>query len=85
MVKTVPQMGWAGLTNGELLIKAQIDFDVFLTNDQNLSAQQNLTKYNITVLVLCPSSNRFDDLKIVLQKAIKKVDILKPGYATFIK
>ena len=78
-------MGWAGLTNGELLKKAQDGFDVFLTNDRNLSTQQNLTKYDIAVLVLCPPSNRLDDLKTVLRKAIKKADTLKAGYAIFIK
>ena len=78
-------MGWAGLTNGELLSKAQKEFDIFLTNDQNLSAQQNLSKYNIAVLVLCPPSNRLQDLRTVLVRAIKKIDSLKTGYATFVK
>ena len=84
-VKTVPQMGWAGLTNGELLSKAQEEFDVFLTNDQNLSAQQNLSKYNIAILVLCPSSNRLQDLRLVLAKAVKKIGSLKTGQAIFVK
>jgi len=78
-------MGWAGLTNGELLNKAQKGFDVFLTNDQNLSSQQNLTKYDIAILVLCPSSNQLQDLKVVLRKALQKVNTLKPGYARFVK
>ncbi len=78
-------MGWAGFKNGELLNKAQKNFDVFLTNDQNLSSQQNLTKYEIAILVLCPPSNRLQDLKTVLRKAIKILDSLKSGHATFIK
>ena len=84
-VKTVPQMGWAGITNGMLLNKAQNNFDIFLTNDQNLSSQQNLTKYDIAVVVLCPPSNRFADLQKTLKKAMKKFNAFKSGYATFIR
>ncbi len=43
-VKTVPQMGWAGIKNGELLTLAENEFDVFITIDRNLSFQQNLLK-----------------------------------------
>lgn len=35
-VKTVPQMGWAGVKNGQLLALAQVEFDVFITVDRNL-------------------------------------------------
>ena len=53
-VKTVPQMGWAGIKNGELMKLAETDFDIFLTVDRNLSYQQNLTKFNITLIVIRP-------------------------------
>ena len=46
-VKTVQEMGWAGLQNGALLQRAQADFDVFLTTDRNLAFQQNLNQYDI--------------------------------------
>lgn len=38
-VKTVPQMGWAGIKNGALLTLAENEFDVFITVDRNLSFQ----------------------------------------------
>jgi predicted nuclease of predicted toxin-antitoxin system len=41
-VVTVPQAGWAGIQNGELLRLAQAQFDVFVTVDRNLSFQQHL-------------------------------------------
>ena len=45
-VKTVLQMGWAGLSNGVLLAKVvEEGFDVFVTVDSNLSFQQPLKKY----------------------------------------
>ena len=34
-VVTVPQAGWAGIQNGELLRLAQAQFDVFVTVDRN--------------------------------------------------
>jgi hypothetical protein len=42
-VRTVPEMGWSGKRNGELLqLMAGQGFEVFLTVDQNLRYQQNL-------------------------------------------
>jgi hypothetical protein len=67
-VKTVPQMGWSGIKNGELLILAEREFDVFVTVDRNLSFQQNLPKFNIAVLVLHATSNRLADLKPLVPK-----------------
>ena len=49
-VKTVPQMGWATIKNGELLALAERQFDVFVTVDRNLSFQQNLPRYHIAVI-----------------------------------
>ena len=44
-VRTVQQEGWTGLKNGELLQRAaNSGFDVFVTADQNLEFQQNLTR-----------------------------------------
>ncbi|MEG4801658.1 DUF5615 family PIN-like protein [Microcoleus sp. ARI1-B5] len=34
-VKTVPQMGWAGIKNGQLLALVEAEFDVFITVDRN--------------------------------------------------
>ncbi|MGF1615941.1 MAG: DUF5615 family PIN-like protein [Gammaproteobacteria bacterium] len=35
-VTTVPEMGRAGLTNGELLRRAERVFDIFVSADQNI-------------------------------------------------
>ena len=51
-VRTTRQMGWAAITNGELLRLAEGDFDVFLTVDRNLSFQQHLPTFGIAVVVL---------------------------------
>jgi hypothetical protein len=80
-VKTVPQMGWAGIKNGELLILAEKEFDVFITVDRNLSFQQNIPKFNIAVLVLHASSNRLADLKPLAPKMLSMMPTLKKGEA----
>lgn len=67
-VKTVPQMGWAGVKNGQLLTLAEAEFDVFITVDRNLSFQQNLPKFDIAVIVLQAPSNRLTDLNERLVK-----------------
>ena len=62
-VKTVPQMGWATIKNGELMRLAEKDFDVFITVDRNLSYQQNLPRYDLAVIVLRAVSNWYADLR----------------------
>ena len=78
-VKTVPQMGWAGLTNGKLLHQAQDHFDIFITSDQNLSFQQNLNKFKIAVVVLCPATSKIDDLRLLVPELLRRIPKLKEG------
>ncbi len=56
-VRTVVEMGWSGIKNGELLRLAAADFDVFITVDKNLPYQQNLSALPIAVVVLRAQSN----------------------------
>jgi hypothetical protein len=69
-IKTVPQMGWAGVKNCQLLTLAEAEFDVFITVDRNLSFQQNLPQFDIAVVVLQASSNRLADLKPLVSRVI---------------
>ena len=55
-VATAHEQGWATLTNGELLAAAEGSFDVFVTTDQNLRYQQNLTGRRLAILVLPTTS-----------------------------
>jgi hypothetical protein len=52
--------GWSGLKNGALLKAAEeAGFDLFLTADQELSYQQNLTGRKVAVLVLSTHPSLF--------------------------
>ena len=76
-VRTAPEMGWASKTNGELLALASEEFDVFLTSDRNLSHQQNLSAFDIAVIVLIAASNRIDDLRPLVPRILDTLSIAK--------
>ncbi|NJL63011.1 MAG: DUF5615 family PIN-like protein [Methylacidiphilales bacterium] len=83
-VKTVPQVGWAGIKDGQLLVLAEADFDVFITVDRNLSFQQNLLQFDIAVIVLQASSNRLADLKPLVPKILAILGEAVKGQATVV-
>ncbi|MDQ1523849.1 MAG: hypothetical protein QOE47_1773 [Pyrinomonadaceae bacterium] len=74
-------MGWATKKNGELLKLAESEFDVFLTVDRNLAFQQNLSHFNIAVLVLHTTSNRLADLKPLVPRILSIIPALIKGRA----
>ncbi len=83
-VKTVPQMGWAGIKNGQLLALAQKVFDIFITVDRSLSFQQNLPQFDIAVVVLYAPSNRLTDLKPLVPQVLAILSTLTKGQATVV-
>ena len=69
-VQTVQEVGWSSLKNGELLVRAVGKFDVFVTADQNLQYQQNLSKLPVAVVVLVARSNRIRDVRPLIPKLL---------------
>lgn len=57
IAKTTPDMGWASLSNGELLSVAESEFDVFITSDKNLSFQQPVSTSAIQVILFKAATN----------------------------
>jgi len=56
-VTTVYEKGWSSTRNGDLLRLADQEmFEVFLTTDQHLKYQQNLTDRQIAIVVLPTTS-----------------------------
>ncbi len=62
-VKTVPEAGWQGKKNGELLRSMEGLFDVFVTADQNLQYQLNLRNTTTSIIILAASANRYENLR----------------------
>ena len=56
-VRTVVEMGWSGVKNGDLLALAAAGFDALVTVDKNLSYQQNLSTLPISIVLLDAYSN----------------------------
>jgi hypothetical protein len=71
-------ISWSGLTNGELLLQAADRFDVFVTADQNLQFQQNLSKLPLAVLVLVAVSNRMELLRPLIPGLRSALNALRP-------
>jgi hypothetical protein len=83
-VTTSPDAGWAGLTNGELLSRAQGNFGALITVDRRLPFQQNLSRLSIAVVVLRARSNRLDDLRRLVPELLVALRVAKPGQATWV-
>jgi len=85
VVRTVPEMGWAGTKNGSLLRLAEREFDVFLANDQNLEHQQNLKTFDLAVVVLVAFTNDIEDLRPLMPAANEALRVISPREIRYIK
>lgn len=83
-VRTVPEMSWAGRSNGELLELAEQHFDAFVTVDRNLSFQQNLQKFSIVVAILIGPTNRLEDIRPLLPRLLQLLPVAKRGEVTWV-
>jgi hypothetical protein len=78
-VVTVEYRGWKGLTNGRLLSAAEAEFDVLVTADDSLPAQQNLAKLILAVVILRPRSKALPDLVELMPQVTGLLPRLRPG------
>lgn len=68
-VVTVAEVGWAGKKNGELLRLAEKRFDVLLSTDKGIPHQQNLSRFDLAVVLLRAKSNAYEDLAPLMDEA----------------
>jgi predicted nuclease of predicted toxin-antitoxin system len=60
---TVPEAGWAGKRNGELLFLAEKSgFQIFLTLDRGMEYEQNLKGREIAIVLVAVKSSQLADL-----------------------
>ena len=77
---SVPDAGWAGKKNGELLALAEESgYDVFITLDRGIEYQQNLQRRRIAVILLRTESNRLADLMSHVPSMLRALDSLQAG------
>ncbi len=61
MKYSVPELGWSGIKNGDLLKQMQDKgLEILLSIDKNMSHQQNLEKYSVSLLVFDVRDTRYD-------------------------
>ena len=76
-VHTAQEMGWGRLKNGALLQAAELQFDAFVTTDQNLKYQQKVSGRKLAILVL--PTNDWPTIRLHTAEIAAKVAALKPG------
>ena len=70
-------MGWAGVSNGQLLDEAEkAGFDALVTCDQNIVFQRNLVRRNIAVVL---STNTWPTIRAQPQRVRRPVANASPG------
>ncbi len=77
---TALNKGWDTVKNGTLLsLAAGESFEVFITADQNLRYQQNLSKRSISIIVLMTQRNVLASLIPLAPKVLRTVETIQPG------
>jgi predicted nuclease of predicted toxin-antitoxin system len=81
-VKTVPQAGWASLSNGELLrlIAASGKYDVFLTVDKRLPQENQTRTLPFAIVVLRAKSNRMIHVFPFAPEILRRLAEFQPGH-----
>jgi predicted nuclease of predicted toxin-antitoxin system len=73
-VVTVQERGWDSKKNGELLAAAEKEFDLLLTTDRGIPHQQDLSRFDLEVVVLTARSNRLSDLEPHMGKVRRLIE-----------
>lgn len=76
-VVTVRERGWDSKKNGELLALAEKEFDVMLTTDRGIPHQQDLSRFDIEIIVLSAKSNRIADLEPEMAAVLRRIQTLE--------
>jgi hypothetical protein len=83
-VVTVRYMGWGGLKNGALIAAAEAEgIEVFVTGDQNLTYQQNLTERRMAIVTL--SAHNWPIIRDHVRVIANAVDAATPGSFQFVQ
>lgn len=83
-VSTVPQAGWSGIKNGKLLGLIAGSFDVFITVDQNIRYQQNLTGLPFAIVIVSVPDNTLASYLPLFDTILRAVEASCPGQITLV-
>lgn len=77
-VSTVAAMGWTGVKNGALLARAGSAFDAFVTLDQGIAFQHDVSKLPLAVIVVRARTNRLADLAPLVPDLLRLLEQRPP-------
>ena len=60
-------------------------FDIFLTADRNLSYQQDVSSFNIAIVVLVARSNRLEELRPLVTRLLEVLPTAARRAVTFVR
>jgi hypothetical protein len=79
LVLTVPEAGFSGLKNGELLRRIVGKFDLLITTDRSIQHQQTLSNWSIAFVLLRARTNDIVDLEPLVPKLRARLGEIAPG------
>jgi hypothetical protein len=74
---TAQKLGWHTIKNGDLIRQAELEFDLFITCDQNIRYQQNLADRRIAILEI--STNDLRRIMSAADLVRQAAAIIQPG------
>lgn len=83
-VTTVPRKGWAGIKNGDLLVLAEREFDVFVTVDRKIATEQDLTRFTLAIILLRAQTNRLEHIRPLGAALLEQLEHAPIGVLTVI-
>jgi len=78
-VKTAYEAGLSDLSNGKLLREAEKEFDVLISTDANIEYQQQLSDYDIALIVLRAFTNSLVDYLPLVPQLLETLQTIAPG------
>ena len=73
------------MKNSELLQAPAKEFEAFVTTDRGIPHQQNLSRFDLAVVVLEAKSNSYEDLTSLMDRANAALGDVLPGEAIRIR
>ncbi len=79
-VQTVGEIGLKGVLDGEILrVAAAQQFGALITVDRRLPFQQNLSQFNLALIILLASPYRYAQLKLLIPKVLIALSTIQSG------
>ncbi len=76
---TVQERGWGSIENGDPPGLAQEEFDVFLTVDRGIPHRQNISRFDVALVLLEARRTKLADLSPLMGAAVETMRSAKPG------